>query len=153
MWLRGWTKIRTQRGRGINKKHKDTRGSIRRRKSKNRQHNCQMKKNIRANNDLQIITQKTKDRATRTPQRTEGELIGSGRVSSSCSKDKQGERTWHLMFIQPTPQPTRSLVFCVIVCKSLFWTFVFCPLCCWFFFDIRILITPLVSSNSSYISQ
>jgi hypothetical protein len=27
--------------------------------------------------------------------------------------------------------------------------FFFWPLCCLFFFDIRILITPLVSSNSS----
>ena len=26
-----------------------------------------------------------------------------------------------------------------------------CPLCCLFFFDIRILITPLISSNSSYV--
>jgi len=28
--------------------------------------------------------------------------------------------------------------------------FFFCPLCCLFFFDLRILITPLVSSNSSW---
>jgi hypothetical protein len=35
-------------------------------------------------------------------------------------------------------------------CKLLFVLFFFCPLCCLFFFDIRILITPLVSSNSSY---
>jgi len=37
-------------------------------------------------------------------------------------------------------------------CRSLFvllYLF-FWPLCCLFFFDIRILITPLVSSNSSY---
>ena len=30
-------------------------------------------------------------------------------------------------------------------------SFLFCPLCCLSFFDLRILITPLVSSNSSYI--
>jgi hypothetical protein len=43
---------------------------------------------------------------------------------------------------------TRSLVVCVCFvdrCLSFF----FWPLCCLFFFDIRILITPLVSSNSS----
>ena len=48
---------------------------------------------------------------------------------------------------------TRSLVLCVCFvahCLS-FCTFSFCPLCCLFLFDIRILITPLVSSNSSYI--
>ena len=44
---------------------------------------------------------------------------------------------------------TRSLTFCVCFvdrCLSFF----FWPLCCLFFFDLRILITPLVSSNSSY---
>ena len=43
---------------------------------------------------------------------------------------------------------TRTLVLCVCFvdrCLSFF----FWPLCCPFFFDIRILITPLVSSNSS----
>jgi hypothetical protein len=47
---------------------------------------------------------------------------------------------------------TRSLVLCVCFvdrCLS-FYTFSFWPLCCLFFFDIWILITPLVSSNSSY---
>ena len=56
---------------------------------KDRQYNGQKtkKKYERTNNDLQITTQKTKDRATRTPIRTwEGvELRFSGRVSSSCS--------------------------------------------------------------------
>jgi len=39
-------------------------------------------------------------------------------------------------------------------CRSLFVLlyFFFWSLCCLFFFDIRILITPLVSSNSSYLS-
>ena len=36
-------------------------------------------------NDLQNITQKTKDRATRTLLKTAGELRCSGRVSSYCS--------------------------------------------------------------------
>jgi len=54
------------------------------------------------------------------------------------------------------------LVLCVVFCRSLFvrLSFVFLaivlsvlffwPLCCLSFFDIRILISPLVSSNSSY---
>jgi hypothetical protein len=32
-----------------------------------------------------------------------------------------------------------------VVCSSVFWS-----LCCLFFFDLRILITPLASSNSSF---
>jgi hypothetical protein len=49
---------------------------------KDRQHNGQKKKN---NNDKQNITQNTKDRATRTPLQTVGEVRCSGRVGSSCS--------------------------------------------------------------------
>jgi hypothetical protein len=47
---------------------------------------------------------------------------------------------------------TRSLVFCVMFFRSLFvlFSFFFWPLCC-LSFDLRILITPLLSSNSSYI--
>ena len=47
---------------------------------------------------------------------------------------------------------TRSLVLCVMFCRSLFvlLPIVFWPLRCPSFFDLRILITPLVSSNSSY---
>jgi hypothetical protein len=44
-----------------------------------------------------------------------------------------------------------SFVLCVCVvdrCLSFF----FWPLCCLFFYDIRILVTPLVSSNSSVYS-
>jgi hypothetical protein len=42
--------------------------------------------------------------------------------------------------------------FMCMFCRSLFVLlyFFFWPLCCLFFFDLRILITPLVSSNSSY---
>jgi hypothetical protein len=55
---------------------------IRSRKSKKDwQHNDQMKKDKRTNNDLQSITLKTKNRATRTTLK----LMCSGRVSSSCS--------------------------------------------------------------------
>jgi len=45
----------------------------------------------------------------------------------------------------------RSLAICVVFCRSLFvlFSFFFWPLCCLFFFDLQILITPSVSSNSS----
>ena len=36
-------------------------------------------------NDIQNTTQKTKDRVTRTPLKTGGELRGSGRINSYCS--------------------------------------------------------------------
>ena len=45
---------------------------------------------------------------------------------------------------------TRSLVLCVCFVDR-FLYFFYWPLCCLFVFDIRILITPLLSSNSSYI--
>ena len=43
-----------------------------------------MAKRKRTNNNLQIITQKNKDRATRTPLKTWGELRSSGRISRCC---------------------------------------------------------------------
>jgi len=42
------------------------------------------KKNKKTSNDLQIITQKTKNRATRTQLKTRGELMCSGRKSNPC---------------------------------------------------------------------
>ena len=42
----------------------DNKGIIRIRKSKNRQHNSQKERDKRTNNDLQNITQNTKDRVT-----------------------------------------------------------------------------------------
>ena len=48
----------------------DTKGIIISRKSKDRQHNGQKKKDKRTNHDLQNITYKTKDRVTRTPLKT-----------------------------------------------------------------------------------
>ena len=48
----------------------------------NRQHNGQMKKDKQRSTKH---TYKTKDRATRTPLKTGGELMCSGSVSSSCS--------------------------------------------------------------------
>jgi hypothetical protein len=44
---------------------------------------------------------------------------------------------------------TRSLVLSVCFVDRCF-SFFFSPLCCLSFFDLQILITPLVSSNSSY---
>ena len=52
---------------------------------KNRQHNVQKKKRKTTNSDLQNTTQKTKDRATRSPLKSRRELKCSGRVSSFCS--------------------------------------------------------------------
>ena len=62
-------------------KFEDTKGAIRNRISKkNRKHNGQKKKCKRTNNDRQNIHHKTKDRVTRTPLKTGGELRCSGRV-------------------------------------------------------------------------
>ena len=46
---------------------------------------------------------------------------------------------------------TRSLVLCVCF-LDLSLSFFYWPLCCLFFFDLRILITPLLSSNSCFLS-
>ena len=63
----------------------DTKGVIRICVSKkNRQHNGQKKINKRTNNDYKH-TYKIKDRVTRTPLKTGGELRCSGRIGSSFS--------------------------------------------------------------------
>ena len=59
----------------LEEKLEDTKGVIRIRKSENRQHNGQMKKDKRTNNDLQNIEHKTKVRVTRTPLKTTGETL------------------------------------------------------------------------------
>ena len=52
----------------LQEEFEDTKGVfIIRKSTKDRQHNGQKKKDNRANNDLQNITQKTKDQATRSP--------------------------------------------------------------------------------------
>jgi hypothetical protein len=43
----------------------------------------------------------------------------------------------------------RSLIFCVVFCRSSFIVFLLTIVHCLSFFDLRFLITPLVSSNSS----
>ena len=59
--------------RGFREEFEDTNGLIRILESKkDRQHNGQKKK--RTKNDIQNITHKIKDRVTRTPLKTEGEL-------------------------------------------------------------------------------
>ena len=71
--------------------------------------------------------------------------------------------TWRVSLVKPElptlafseVRVTRSLVLCVcfvVRCLS-FCIFFFWPLCFLFFFDIRILITSFVSSNSSYYTQ
>ena len=61
---------------------KDTKGVIRTRESKDRQHNDQKKKNKQRSTRH---TLKTKDRVTRTDLQIKDELRCSGMVSSSCS--------------------------------------------------------------------
>ena len=54
-------------------------------KKKDSQYNGQKKKDKWTNNDLHNTTQETKDRATRTPQNTGGELRCSRKVGCTCS--------------------------------------------------------------------
>ena len=58
----------------------DTKGETRSRKSKDRQNNGQAKEDKRTNNVLQNVTQKTKDRATRTLLKTTGMNSGAPEV-------------------------------------------------------------------------
>jgi hypothetical protein len=58
----------------LQRKFEDTKGVIRSRKSKDKQNNGQRKRTKWTSNDLQNITQKTKDRSTRTPLKTGDEL-------------------------------------------------------------------------------
>ena len=70
----------------VQEKLEDTKGVIISLKSKkDKQYNEQKNKDKRTNNDLQNITQKTKDRATRIPLTTVGVPGCSGRVGSTCS--------------------------------------------------------------------
>ena len=69
----------------MQKKFEDTKGVIRIRLLKNRQHNVQKKKVQRNKQRSTKHTHKTKDRVTRTPLKTGGELRCSGRVGNSCS--------------------------------------------------------------------
>ena len=65
----------------INLTTKEVIRSVNRRKTDN----TMIKQDKGTNNDLQNISQETKDRATRTPLQTRSEHECSGSVSSSCS--------------------------------------------------------------------
>ena len=70
----------------LKKSLKITNWVIRIRKSKKgKQHNGQRKRTKGQTNDLQINSQKTIDRVTRTPLKTRGERMCSWRIRSSCS--------------------------------------------------------------------
>ena len=70
----------------VQEKFEDTKGVIISLKSKkDKQYNEQKNNDKRTNNDLQNITQKTKDRAIRIPLTTVGVPGCSGKVSSTCS--------------------------------------------------------------------
>jgi hypothetical protein len=80
----------------------DTKWVIRIRKSKNRQNNDQKEKVQKDKQRSTKHTHKTKDRVTRTPLKTGGELGCFGRVSNSCSTN--GNRRvnlvdWFCLFI------------------------------------------------------
>ena len=67
------------------KEIEDTKEVIRIRISKkDRQHNVQNKKDKGTHNDLQNITQKTKDRVTRTPLKTLVSLVFMQRIQVNC---------------------------------------------------------------------
>jgi hypothetical protein len=87
-----------------------------------------------------------KDRVTRTPLKPGGELRCSGRISSSCSTS--GTRRGNIV-TQPviSREWEKEVLYVYFVDRCL--SFFFWPLCCLFFFDMRILIAPLVYSNSS----
>jgi hypothetical protein len=79
----------------------------------------------------------TKDRVTRTPLKTGGELRCSGRVGSSCftSRTRRGNLVTNPVISREWGKD-----------REVFTTSGTYP---WFFFDIRFLIAPLISSNSS----
>ena len=73
----------------------------------------------RANTDVQNSKQGTKDWATLTPLKTEGELMCSGRVTSSCSASDtrqvivtrhypRGNHEWTIQSTLGTKQGTKS---------------------------------------------
>jgi hypothetical protein len=120
---------------------------------------------------LQNTTHTTKDWVTWTLLRAGYELRCSGRVSSSCSTSdtchviikgndhhltcdaafKYEVDSYQVSSISAIYNVTQSLVVCVVFCRSLFvrLSFFFWRLCC-LFFDLQLLITPLVSTNLSY---
>jgi hypothetical protein len=77
-------------------------------------------------------------------------------VIKNCKSKKDRQHNGLPEYLSSPPvfsgvRVTRSLVLCVMFCRSLFvlLSVFFRPLCCLSFFDLQFLITPLVSSNSS----
>ena len=108
------------------------------------------------------IIYKALDRTKKIEQHElgEGEVGYSGRINSSLSnsvtRHKWTQKLWNLKtWVQcgfSGVRVARSLVFCVMFCRSLFvlLSCFFLPLCCLSFLDLRFLINSLVSSNFSY---
>ena len=72
-----------------------------------------------------------------------------------CNWSNTTGETWvHSRFLVGFDRVARSLEFCLLLCRSLlvfsFLSLFIWPLCC-LPFDLQILISPLVSSNSSYV--
>jgi hypothetical protein len=117
---------------------------IRFRKSIDRQYNFRKKKNKRTNNDIQNITQKTKDRATRTPLKTVGGFRWLGRVSNLCTTYYKNKKYFSLHFL---------IVFYVIFCRLVF---VFLSFFCWpwyFFFRFTTSAHPFDIFNKLFSSR
>ena len=155
----------------------DTKWVIRIRISKNRQHNGRKKKYKRTYNEIQNVpcTHKSKNRVIRTHLKTNDQRYVPLVVNTSRSFPHSWVITGFVTrltrriplveqelptFSEHLSSPPdfsgvpfiRSFVLWVCFvnrCLS-FFSFSFWPLCCLYFFDLRILITPLVSWNSSY---
>ena len=69
----------------VKKEFEDIKRVIRLRKLKDRQYNGQKENRQKDKQRSKKHTHKTKDRVTRTPLKTRGELRCSGRISSFCS--------------------------------------------------------------------
>jgi hypothetical protein len=76
-----------------------------------------MAKRKRTNNDLQNTTQKTKDRTTRTPLKTGGELRGSGMVSRLILKYPLPLKSHHGRI---TSMPVLSRIYYVKNCPCVY---------------------------------
>ena len=127
-------------------------GVIRSRASKDRKHSSYNRTNIQRLK--KITTQKTKDRARRTPLKSGGELITgyATRLTRLVSLVERELITLpeHLRLLSGfsgirIAKSVALYEYFVDGCSSFFcW-----PLCCLFVFDLRISITPLASPNSS----
>ena len=106
------------------KMFEDTKGVIRSHKSKDRQYNGQMKNYKRTNNDLQNITKKTKDRATRTPLKPGWIQFLLHMWHPSCySRYKPGEKSWmRKRLVSNYDKRNISMVVCEVMLINLYST-------------------------------